>query len=79
MPAGRRLRVETTERTQFVPLAARIRSEAGSLLSGASGLLIVSVPHTTAGVCVNEGYDPDVMEEFLSILRSEVQGRPQAA
>lgn len=68
MPAGRRLRVETTERTQFVPLAARIRSEAGSLLSGASGLLIVSVPHTTAGVCVNEGYDPDVMEDVGRVL-----------
>jgi secondary thiamine-phosphate synthase enzyme len=68
MPAGRRLRVETTGRTQFVPLAARIRVEAGSLLEGSSGLLIVSVPHTTAGVCVNEGYDPDVMEDVGRVL-----------
>lgn len=68
MAAGRRLRVETQERTQFVPLAARIRSEAGSLLQGGNGLLIVSVPHTTAGVCVNEGYDPDVMEDVGRVL-----------
>jgi secondary thiamine-phosphate synthase enzyme len=68
MSAGRRLRVETGERTQFVPLAGRIREEAGSLLEGQSGLLIVSVPHTTAGVCVNEGYDPDVMDDVGRVL-----------
>lgn len=62
MAASRRLRVETRSRTQFVPLAAKIRSESGSWLEG-DGILVVSVPHTTAGVCVNEGYDPDVMED----------------
>jgi len=67
MAASRRLRVETQSRTQFVPLAARIRAEAGALLSG-DGLLHVSVPHTTAGVCVNEGYDPDVMADVGRVL-----------
>ncbi|MGE5176419.1 MAG: secondary thiamine-phosphate synthase enzyme YjbQ [Hyphomicrobiales bacterium] len=57
-----RLRVATASRTHFVPLAGRIRSEAGALL-GQDGLLVASVPHTTAGICVNEGYDPDVMED----------------
>lgn len=68
MAASRRLRVETGARTEFVPLAARIRSEAGSLLEGASGILMISVPHTTAGVCVNEGYDPDVMDDVGRVL-----------
>jgi secondary thiamine-phosphate synthase enzyme len=65
--ANRRLRVETGQRTEFVPLAERIRSEAGSLLTR-DGMLVVSVPHTTAGVCVNEGYDPDVMEDVGRVL-----------
>jgi secondary thiamine-phosphate synthase enzyme len=62
-----RLRVETRDRTQFVPLADRIRDEAGPLLSK-DGILVVAVPHTTAGVCVNEGYDPDVVADVTRVL-----------
>ena len=62
MTDSRKLVVETKERTHFVPLAERIRAEAGPLLSQ-DGVLVVTVPHTTAGVCVNEGYDPDVMDD----------------
>jgi secondary thiamine-phosphate synthase enzyme len=65
--ASRRLRVETGKRTEFVPLSERIRTEAGSLLTR-DGMLVVSVPHTTAGVCVNEGYDPDVVEDVGRVL-----------
>jgi len=68
MAGSRRLRVETSARTEFVPLAARIRSEAGSLLQGVNGIVMISVPHTTAGICVNEGYDPDVMDDVGRVL-----------
>jgi secondary thiamine-phosphate synthase enzyme len=61
------MRVETRERTEFVPLIERIRSE-GSPLLETDGILVVSVPHTTAGVCVNEGYDPDVMSDVGRVL-----------
>ena len=53
------IRLDTQERTQFVPLSGRIRADAATLLQG-SGALHLYVPHTTAGICVNEGYDPDV-------------------
>lgn len=33
-----------------------------------SGLCHVYVPHTTAGVFINENADPDVMHDFLSTL-----------
>ncbi len=33
-----------------------------------SGLCVVYIPHTTAGVMVNEGADPDVMKDFLDML-----------
>jgi secondary thiamine-phosphate synthase enzyme len=61
------LTIETGARTEFVPLASRIRSEAAELLSG-DGLLHLYVPHTTAGVLVNEGYDPDVMNDVGRVL-----------
>jgi secondary thiamine-phosphate synthase enzyme len=59
--------VSTRSRTEFVPLAERIRREAASLLAG-SGVLHAYVPHTTAGICVNEGYDPDVVEDVSRVL-----------
>ncbi len=67
MPPSHRLRVETRDRTLFVPLADRIRDEAGPLLSK-GGVLIVAVPHTTAGVCINEGHDPDVVADVGRVL-----------
>jgi secondary thiamine-phosphate synthase enzyme len=33
------------------------------------GAVIVFVPHTTAGVTINENADPDVVYDMLSILR----------
>ena len=62
-----RLTVATRARTEFLPLADRIRSEGAALLNG-DGVLVVTVPHTTAGVCVNEGYDPDVMADVERVL-----------
>jgi len=64
---GRTLTLQTGARTEFVPLSERIRAEAADLLEG-DGLLHLYVPHTTAGVCVNEGYDPDVMADMGRVL-----------
>ncbi|MCE5243766.1 MAG: secondary thiamine-phosphate synthase enzyme YjbQ [Syntrophobacteraceae bacterium] len=33
-----------------------------------SGICVVYVPHTTAGIMVNEGADPAVMDDILAIL-----------
>jgi secondary thiamine-phosphate synthase enzyme len=33
-----------------------------------SGLCFLHVPHTTAGIMVNEGADPAVMEDVLNVL-----------
>ena len=61
------LSISTRSRTEFVPLAERIRGEAAALLRG-SGLLHAYGPHTTAGICVNEGYDPDVVDDVTRVL-----------
>ena len=61
------LSVETRARTEFVPLARRIQVEAASLLKG-DGLLHAYVPHTTAAITINEGYDPDVVADVERVL-----------
>ena len=68
MPAATvNLTITTQSRTDFVALSGRIRAEAGALLRG-SGVLHAYVPHTTAGICINEGYDPDVVEDVSKVL-----------
>lgn len=36
------------------------------------GLCLVHAPHTTAGICVQEGYDPDVVTDVLAALEKQV-------
>lgn len=71
---ARTLTLKTAGRVEFVPLAALIRTEAPELLE-ADGVLHLYVPHTTAGICVNEGYDPDVMADVGRVLEGLVPWR----
>ncbi|HEV2012631.1 MAG TPA: secondary thiamine-phosphate synthase enzyme YjbQ [Candidatus Dormibacteraeota bacterium] len=50
--------IDVTERVE------RVVSQSGVV----SGLCHVYVPHTTAGVLVNENADPDVLSDFLTTL-----------
>jgi len=60
------IRTRTTE--EFVDLTAEVgRVVAASGV--ASGVCVVAVPHTTAGVTVNENADPDVRADLLMTLR----------
>lgn len=42
----------------------------------ADGLLVVAVPHTTAGITVQENADPDVRTDLLLALENAVPARP---
>jgi secondary thiamine-phosphate synthase enzyme len=69
------LEVETHAAQELVDLTARVRAalrEAGAR----EGLLVVYVPHTTAGVTVQENADPDVQRDFLLALENAVPARP---
>ena len=59
--------VKTSSRTDFVDITAEIRSvlEASGVRDGA---VDVFVPHTTAGVTINENADPDVLRDMETIL-----------
>lgn len=40
------------------------------------GVVVVFVPHTTAGITINESYDPDVVTDMLLTLRRLVPKDP---
>jgi len=41
------------------------------------GICLVFVPHTTAAVTINEGYDASVMEDLLNYLRFLIPKNPK--
>lgn len=61
------LTLETEARDQVVLLKERIERALQAMQAG-DGLLHVFTPHTTAALAVNEGWDPDVLEDFLAAL-----------
>jgi secondary thiamine-phosphate synthase enzyme len=57
------LHVKTSRRTEWVNITSEVNRRVAS--SGVShGVCQLYVPHTTAGVMVNEGYDPDVARDM---------------
>ena len=70
MAGGRRtvrLTVSTGKQADVIDITERVQ-QAVSESKVDSGLCHVYVPHTTAGVFINENADPDVMDDLLSTL-----------
>ena len=62
------IEIRTKSRQEFVDLTA----EVGRLVAASGvkdGICVVAVPHTTAGVTVNENADPDVRADMDVALR----------
>ena len=59
-----RMGVRTERREQAVDITADV-ADAVQALGIQSGGVLVYCPHTTAGIAVNEGYDPDVASDVL--------------
>jgi secondary thiamine-phosphate synthase enzyme len=65
------LKVRTNRRSQFIDVTSQIEKLVED--SGCqNGVCHLYVPHTTAGVLVNEGYDPDVARDMEVALESLV-------
>lgn len=60
--------VRTAQRDHFVEITERVQQAVQSA-GVASGMVIVYVPHTTAGITINENADPDVVHDILLTLR----------
>jgi secondary thiamine-phosphate synthase enzyme len=62
----REFTVTTERRSQLVDITARVRDALGDV--GAAAAALVYVPHTTAGVTINEHADPAVARDFETAL-----------
>jgi secondary thiamine-phosphate synthase enzyme len=58
----RELRVKTERRTQLVEITDQVREAVGEANGAAAAL--VYVPHTTAGVTINERIDPELVRDL---------------
>jgi secondary thiamine-phosphate synthase enzyme len=67
------IRLQTERRTQLVDITDRVQEALGSLNGAAAAL--VYVPHTTAGVTINEGADPAVAHDLETALEKVVDDR----
>jgi len=59
--------VRTPRRNTFVEITEQVQSCVASA-GVADGVAVVFVPHTTAGVTINENADPDVVHDLLLTL-----------
>jgi secondary thiamine-phosphate synthase enzyme len=59
--------VSTRDRTQFVNITGKVESAVRDL-GIKDGAVTAFVPHTTAGITVNENADPDVVSDIIKAL-----------
>ncbi|MCX7830048.1 MAG: secondary thiamine-phosphate synthase enzyme YjbQ [Acidobacteria bacterium] len=57
---------DTTKRTQVIDITQALIEQAK--LWGKSGIINVYCPHTTAGLTIQENYDPSVKDDILNTL-----------
>jgi len=65
------LDLRTTGRESLVSITSSVSSTLRDMKAG-SGILLVSSPHTTAGITINENADPDVSSDMVSYLRKMI-------
>lgn len=70
-PDMKKLEVRTSRRTQMLNITPQV--EAAVQEAGVTrGRVVVFVPHTTAGITINEDADPDVCHDILAQLDAMV-------
>lgn len=65
------LNINTNSRTQFVDITQQV-ADALASLNIEDGIVTVFVPHTTAGLTINENADPDVTADMEMVLNRMV-------
>ncbi|NLP30570.1 MAG: YjbQ family protein [Clostridiales bacterium] len=62
-----RHKIQTTKPQQFIDITSKVTEEVKNS-NVRDGIAIIYVPHTTAGVTINENADPDVVSDIISTL-----------
>ncbi|MFY9278066.1 MAG: secondary thiamine-phosphate synthase enzyme YjbQ [Caldicoprobacterales bacterium] len=60
-------KIQTTKPQQFIDITHKVASEIKNC-NVQNGIAVIYVPHTTAGVTINEKADPDVVKDMISAL-----------
>ncbi|MCD6471909.1 YjbQ family protein [Candidatus Aerophobetes bacterium] len=67
----KRLNIATNSQTEFINITPQVENEVKK--SGVKeGVCYLYIPHTTAGITINEGADPDVKRDILNQLNNIV-------
>ena len=61
------LNINTNSRTQFVDITSKVQSLLTELDID-NGIVTIFIPHTTAGITINENADPDVTADMEMVL-----------
>jgi secondary thiamine-phosphate synthase enzyme len=65
------IKVQTTSKAELIDLTPLVQAHVNKEKIS-NGLCVVFVPHTTAGVTINENADPDVPRDILASLERAV-------
>jgi len=63
--------IKTSARTEFIDITSKVE-EITRKKQWKNGLLCIYVPHTTAGITINESADPSVRKDILNQLNKMV-------
>ncbi|MGC9006473.1 MAG: secondary thiamine-phosphate synthase enzyme YjbQ, partial [Sulfurihydrogenibium sp.] len=66
----KKINIKTSSHTEFLDITEKVRQIVRENLD--EGLCVVYVPHTTAGVFINENADPDVIYDVKTQLEKLV-------
>jgi secondary thiamine-phosphate synthase enzyme len=66
------LELKTSQTTEFIDITAAIQ-ELLSKQGPMDGVCFVSVPHTTAGITINENADPSVPRDILMVMNQLIR------
>jgi len=65
------LSIKTSKTTEMIDVTAQVREQV-TRSQVKNGLVVVYVPHTTAGITINEGADPSVKADILATINEIV-------
>ena len=68
------INVKTSTRNELVDITSSVQKEV-SKIRPEDGICIIFVPHTTAGITINEGADPAVCRDIISKLNDLVPAK----
>ncbi len=66
-----KLTVTSRDKTQFIDITSEIQNQV-NIQGIKSGLCFVFIPHTTAGITINENADPSVQSDILNVLNTVI-------